>query len=156
MYWVIVVSLIIYILWARAHSLLNTKSFGKIQLRLQAIKKILLIPFLRLLVLNIWKMISLLWRILLFVADAIKYLLHSGCALQVSFINFLTSPLLSMPMSLNSMGKSLLLLAHLAHSAKVSFLDRAVSVVRPRASSSVRRPSCINNLFKHLLRFDWA
>ena len=34
-------------------------------------------------------------------------------------------------------------LAHLAHSAKVSFWDRAVSVVRRRASSVVRRPSTI-------------
>ena len=56
-------------------------------------------------------------------------------------------------------------LAHLAHSAKVSFWDRAVSVVRRRPSSSVvrrassvvRRASCVNNLLKHLLlRFDWA
>ena len=37
-------------------------------------------------------------------------------------------------------------LAHLAHSAKVSFWDRAVSVV-------CRRPSCVNNLLKHLLQF---
>ena len=43
------------------------------------------------------------------------------------------------------------LLAHLAHSAKVSFWDRAVSVVRRRASCVVRRPSCVNNLLKHLL-----
>ena len=54
-------------------------------------------------------------------------------------------------------------LAHLAHSAKVSFWDRAVSVVRRRASSVVRRScvvrraSCVNNLLKHLLlQFHWA
>ena len=35
------------------------------------------------------------------------------------------------------------LLAHLAHSAKVSFWDGAVSVVRRRASSVVRRASTI-------------
>ena len=35
------------------------------------------------------------------------------------------------------------ILAHLAHSAKVSFWDRAVSVVRRRASSVVRRASTI-------------
>ena len=48
-------------------------------------------------------------------------------------------------------------LAHLEHSANMSFWDRAVSVARRRASSVVRRPSCVNNLLKHLLlRFDWA
>ena len=34
-------------------------------------------------------------------------------------------------------------LAHLAHSAKVSFWDRAVSVDRRRPSCVVRRPSCV-------------
>ena len=45
-------------------------------------------------------------------------------------------------------------LAHLAHSAKVSFWESAVSVVRRRVSCVVCRVSSVN-IFKHLLLLNY-
>ena len=47
-----------------------------------------------------------------------------------------------------------LFLAHLAQSAKVSFCDTGLSVVRRPSVRACVRPcvrACVNNLFKHLL-----